>query len=110
MDGCPAVPSSVNSNVEFRANQIDRFHVLRSSHGGLCFRCRSGMVTRRARDFDPRILCLSINQKMPPDIAECTRFQSSGELTIWELVQIAEVIDVKSSKRVGFEGFKEERC
>lgn len=93
----------LDPKIEYKAEQLESANRrVAPSKGGLCFRCRSGFVTRRERDIEYKIMCMQVMSRMPDDIAECSKFQSSGELSIWELAQIADVVDVVSKKSVGF--------
>lgn len=88
-------------DVERAASNIDQIRIA-TGHSGLCFRCRHGFVTQRARDLEPAVLCGQIGKPMPPDISACSRFLASGQLTIFELIQMCDPMDILSKQRAGF--------
>lgn len=94
-------PSESMSDVEYAASKIDQVRIA-TGHRGLCFRCRHGFVTQRSRDLEPQVICTSIGKPMPPDISSCSRFLASGQLTIFELIQMCDPTDILSKQRVGF--------
>lgn len=98
----PVPPGNQNNfGVEFAAAKIDQIRVS-TGQTGLCFRCRHGLFTRRASEQDARVMCSQIGQRMPPDIAVCSRFQAAGQLTIFELINLCDPMDVLSKQRAGF--------
>ena len=101
MSDVPMPYGNQNFGVEFAAAKIDQIRVA-TGHTGLCFRCRHGFVVRRERDFDARIVCQQLNQRMPPDVAACSRFINSSQLTIFELIQLCDPHDILSKKKAGF--------
>lgn len=103
MSDVPMPPSGGQYNfcVEYAAAKIDQIRVA-TGHTGLCFRCRHGFVVRREHDFDARIVCQQLNQRMPPDVAACSRFVNSSQLTIFELIQLCDPTDILSKQKAGF--------
>lgn len=99
--GVPTVERGSMMPVEHAAARIEQIRIS-TGHTGLCFRCRHGFVTQRQTEMEPRVMCQQIQQRMPPDIHVCSRFQASGQLTIFELIQMCDPMDILTKQRAGF--------
>lgn len=99
-----ATPSGGHDSVgevQRAAAKIDQIRIS-TGHHGLCFRCRYAFVTKRANDLEAKVLCTQIGKSMPPDIAACSRVLANGQLTVFELIQMCDPMDVLSKQRPGF--------
>ena len=74
----------------------------------LCDTCQSGVVRRGAADSDEHIYCTFIRRKVRTRIVECNVYSDRSQPSLWELRQIAWVLDIDSRRqRIGFVRAKE---
>ena len=69
-----------------------------STERGLCASCTHSTVYRRHGDAgvqgrDSKIWCSMIGREMPPDISECSKYWSVKRMTIFDMHNIAILID-----------------
>lgn len=72
----------------------------------LCFRCTNAMILRAETWAEARVHCTAFEREVPGNVVECNRFQAEGTLSLWQLFQIAKVIEIEGEKEVGFKGVK----
>ncbi len=67
---------------------------------GLCRNCSQAHITRRAYSEVPTVICKSVfdhPHRVPLDIKECTGFQRRGELTLYQMNDMAILIDERQA-------------
>ena len=76
----------------------------RSSHAPrLCDTCESGVVRRGAAESDEQIYCTIIKREVQSRVVECNRFIDRSQPSLWDLRQIAWVLEVDGRRqRIGF--------
>jgi len=69
----------------------------------LCDTCQYGVVTRGAPESDEEIYCMYTKQRLARAVVECNRFTDRNLPSLWEMRQIAWVLDTDSRRqRIGF--------
>ena len=63
--------------------------------GVLCARCTHGVVYRRAKSLEPVAFCNAIRAAVPTDIAECSSFEDTRAVPMYEMQEIALPIDAR---------------
>ena len=80
-------------------------------HGGtrsdlsrrLCDTCHSGVVRKGASDNQIHIHCLLTEQRIERTVIECNRYVDRSQPSIWDMRQIAWVLEVDARRqRIGF--------
>ena len=97
---------SVKSSVEIinigSSVYSNRFH----QGLGKCFTCDNARIMKTSRSNDHIIRCGEIyrgSDVVPHDIVECSSYQKKGEVSIWELIKMYNIVDLsKPDKVVGF--------
>jgi len=76
----------------------------RSSHAPrLCDTCHSGVVRRGAAESDEQIYCTVTEREVRTRVVECSRYTDRTRPSLWDLRQIAWVLNVDSKRqRIGF--------
>ena len=92
----------IESKGEKIEEQVERLHAPKGM--SLCFRCTHSHIYRRKAEFNVVIRChqLSDCAEVADDITQCNRFKQSGQITIWELMQIAQPILIDGKDSAGF--------
>lgn len=67
---------------------------------GICKRCSRAHIFRAETQNDYTVYCTSLEKKMPDNIAECTAFTLLGSMSLFDMSQIAHVIEL--TPEVGF--------
>jgi hypothetical protein len=74
----------------------------------LCDTCRSGIVTRGASESDEQVHCTMMEEPIRRKVVECSRYVNRTLPSLWDLQQIAWVLDIDSKRqRIGFVRAKE---
>lgn len=63
---------------------------------GLCRTCSQAVIRRQAYSELPTVLCEVIFNRphqVPLDIMECSKYQRKGELSLWQMEEMATIID-----------------
>ena len=69
----------------------------------LCDTCQSGVVRRGAAESDEHIFCRNIEREVRTRVVECNVYVNRSQPSLWDLRQIAWVLDVDSKRqRMGF--------
>ena len=76
----------------------------RSAHAPrLCDTCQNGIVRRGAAESDEQIYCNFIRREVHTRVVECNVYSDRSQPSLWELRQIAWVLDVDSKRQqIGF--------
>ena len=75
----------------------------RSAHAPrLCDTCNSGVVRRGAAESDEQIYCTIIQREVRNRVVECNRYIDRTQPSLWDLRQIAWVLDTDKRQRIGF--------
>ncbi len=94
----------IESKGEAIESQVERLNAPKGT--SLCFRCTHSHIYRRKEDFNVVIRCNELtdyaHSQMANDIEECNRFNQSGKLSIWDLMQIAQPIMIDGKDSAGF--------
>ena len=66
---------------------------------GLCFTCENAHVSKRVERNTYMIICRSLegNATMPNDIGECNRYAKITDLSLYQMSQMATLIDVREA-------------
>lgn len=98
---------SVKSNLEI-INIGKSVYDSRFSQGqGKCFTCENALVMKTSRSNDHLIRCDVIyrgSNMVPHDVTECSGYRKKGEIGIWELIKMYNIVDL--SKPDAVMGFK----
>jgi hypothetical protein len=79
-----------------------------SSAPRLCDTCQSGIVRKGASESDERVHCLIMRQRIDQRVIECSRYVATNQTSIWDMRQIAWILDSDSKRqRIGFIRAKE---
>ena len=69
----------------------------------LCDTCQSGVVRRGAAESDEHVYCTFIRREVRTRIVECNVYTDRSQPSLWDLRQIAWVLDVDAKRqRMGF--------
>jgi len=69
----------------------------------LCDTCQSGVVRRGAPDSDEEIFCTITQHRLARAVVECNRYVNRNLPSLWDMRQIAWVLDSDSRReRIGF--------
>ena len=69
----------------------------------LCDTCQSGVVRRGAAESDEHIYCNFIRREVHIRVVECNVYSDRSQPSLWDLRQIAWVLDTDSRRqRIGF--------
>lgn len=79
-----------------------------SSTPRLCDTCQSGLVRKGAAESDERIYCLIMERNLETRVVECSRYVDRAQPSLWEMKQIAWVLNTDSKREaIGFIRAKE---
>ena len=74
----------------------------------LCDTCQSGLVRKGGAESDERIYCLITERNLNTRVVECNRYVDRAQPSLWEMKQIAWVLNVDSKREaIGFVRAKE---
>lgn len=74
-----------------------------SSIPRLCDTCQSGLVRKGAAESDERIYCLITERDVETRVVECNRYVDRAQPSLWEMKQIAWVLNTESKREaIGF--------
>lgn len=69
----------------------------------LCDTCQYGVVKRGAPESDEEIYCMYTKQRLARAVVECNRYADRNLPSLWDMRQIAWVLDADSKRqRIGF--------
>jgi hypothetical protein len=69
----------------------------------LCDTCQYGVVRRGAPESDEHIYCTYTKQHLARSVIECNRYENRNAVSLWDMRQIAWVLDTDSKRqRIGF--------
>jgi hypothetical protein len=69
----------------------------------LCDTCQYGVVRRGAPESDEEIFCTLTEQRLARAVVECNRYLDRTLPSLWDMRQIAWVLDTDSKRqRIGF--------
>jgi len=69
----------------------------------LCDSCQFGVVRRGAPESDEEIFCKLTEQRLGRAVVECNRYVDRNLPSLWDMRQIAWVLDTDSKRqRIGF--------
>ena len=79
-----------------------------SSTPRLCDTCQSGLVRKGAAESDERIHCLLMERDLKTRVVECNRYVDRAQPSLWEMKQVAWVLNTNSKREaIGFIRAKE---
>ena len=79
-----------------------------SSIPRLCDTCQSGLVRKGAAESDERIYCIFMERDIKTRVVECNRYVDRALPSLWEMKQIAWVLNTDSKREeIGFIRAKE---
>jgi len=90
----------IESKGETIEAQVERINAPKGL--SLCFRCTRSHIYRRKADFNVVIRCQQLGHQVADDIEERNQFKQSGQIGIWELMQIAQPILIDGKDSAGF--------
>ena len=98
---------SVKSSVEI-INIGNSVYSSRFHQGlGKCFTCDNALIMKTSRSNDHLIRCDVIyrgSNMVPHDVTECSGYRKTGEIGIWDLIKMYNIVDL--SKPDAVMGFK----
>ena len=69
----------------------------------LCDTCQSGVVRKGAPESDEDVYCTITAQRLARAVVECNRYVDRTQPSLWDMRQIAWVLDTDSKRgRIGF--------
>lgn len=74
----------------------------------LCDTCNSGIVRKGASESEEEVFCQVTNQRVETRVVECNRYNDRAKPSLWEMRQIAWVLQTDSRReKIGFLRAKE---
>ena len=64
----------------------------------LCDTCQSGLVRKGAAESDERIYCFIMERDIKTRVVECNRYVDRAQPSLWEMKQIAWVLNADSKR------------
>jgi len=84
-------------------NNIKVINGTRAGEKRLCDTCSEGIVMRGASANEEAVFCEEMRRHVPIHVVECNRFKQGGQPSLWDLREIAWVLNVDSRRqKIGF--------
>jgi hypothetical protein len=70
----------------------------------LCETCAEAVVMRGVSAKEEVVFCEQTRRSVPIDVMECNRYKEGGKPSLWDMRQVAWILDVDSRRqRIGFQ-------